>query len=271
MQFRPCIDIHNGKVKQIVGSSLKDTGNQAEENFVSELSAVDYAKLYQQDGIKGGHIILLNAVDSEYYEATKRQAVDALVSYPHSLQIGGGITAENAPYYIGKGASHVIVTSYVFKNGKINYQNLEKLVAAVGKEKVVLDLSCRYVLAGQKLNEEKCATESGYYVVTDRWQKLTTEMVTLELLDKLSKYCDEFLVHAVDVEGKQSGIATELVELLGEWGKLPITYAGGVSDFSDLEKIKVLGKDKLHVTIGSALDLFGGKLKYKDVLDYVNL
>ena len=269
MQFRPCIDIHNGKVKQIVGSSLKDVGNQAEENFVSELSASDYAKLYQGDGIKGGHIILLNAVDSEYYEATKMQAVKALEAYPYNLQVGGGITAENAPYYIGKGASHVIVTSYVFKNGKINYQNLEKLVATVGKEKVVLDLSCRYVLAGQKLNEEVLATETGYYVVTDRWQKLTTEMVTLELLDKLSEYCDEFLVHAVDVEGKQSGIATELVALLGEWGKLPITYAGGVSNFSDLEKIKELGKDKLHVTIGSALDLFGGSLKYKDVLEYV--
>ena len=256
MQFRPCIDIHNGKVKQIVGSSLKDRNNEAVENFVSEQGAADFAKRYQKDGIKGGHIILLNAADSEYYEATKQQAVEALRAYPQGLQIGGGITAENAPYYIEEGASHVIVTSYVFKDGKINYENLDKLVAAVGKEHVVLDLSCRYL-------------KDGYYIVTDRWQKFTTEKVSLELLDKLSQYCDEFLIHAVDVEGKQSGIQTELVALLGEWGKLPITYAGGVHDYADLEQVKALGHDMLNVTIGSALDLFGGKLKYKEVLEFV--
>jgi len=256
MQFRPCIDIHNGKVKQIVGSSLKDRNNEAVENFVSEQGAADFAKRYQRDGIKGGHIILLNAVDSEYYEATRQQAVEALRAYPGGLQIGGGITAENAPYYIEEGASHVIVTSYVFKDGKINYENLDKLVAAVGKEHVVLDLSCRY-------------WEDGYYIVTNRWQKITTEKVSLELLDKLSQYCDEFLIHAVDVEGKQSGIQTELVALLGEWGKFPITYAGGVHDYADLETIKTLGHDKLNVTIGSALDLFGGKLEYEKVLEFM--
>ena len=254
MQFRPCIDIHNGKVKQIVGSSLRDAGNLVEENFVSELDAADYASMYQKDGIRGGHIILLNAADSEYFGATREQAIKALRTYPGGLQIGGGITAENASYYIEMGASHVIVTSYVFKDGKINYENLEKLVAAVGKEHVVLDLSCRY-------------QNDGYYIVTDRWQKFTEEKVTLELLDKLAGYCDEFLVHAVDVEGKQSGIQKELVVLLGEWGKLPITYAGGVHNFTDLEKVKRLGKDNLHVTIGSALDLFGGNLKYKEVLE----
>ena len=254
MQFRPCIDIHNGKVKQIVGSSLKDAGNQAEENFVSEQSAVDFARLYQSDGVKGGHIILLNAKDSEYFEATKQQAVEALGAYPKGLQIGGGITAENAAYYIEAGASHVIVTSYVFKDGKINYENLKKLVAAVGKDHIVLDVSCRY-------------QNDGYYVVTDRWQKFTDEKVTVDLLDKLSEYCDEFLVHAVDVEGKQSGIQRDLVALLGAWGKQPITYAGGVHAFSDLEAIEELGKGNLHVTIGSALDLFGGNLKYKDVLN----
>ena len=264
MQFRPCIDIHNGKVKQIVGSSLKDAGNQAKENFVSELNAADYAKMYQRDGIKGGHIILLNASNSEYYEATKAQAVEALRAYPGGLQIGGGITAENARDYIEAGASHVIVTSYVFKDGKINYDNLEKLVAAVGKDHVVLDLSCRYV-AENSCDEQNL--EPGYYVVTDRWQKFTTEKVTLELLDKMSEYCDEFLVHAVDVEGKQNGIQKDLVALLGSWGKLPITYAGGVHSFSDLEEIKVLGRGNLHVTIGSALDLFGGTIKYKDVLE----
>ncbi len=256
MQFRPCIDIHNGKVKQIVGSSLKDKNNEAIENFVSEQSAADFARLYQKDDVTGGHIILLNAVDSEYFEATKMQAVSALAAYPGGLQIGGGITAENAPYYIKKGASHVIVTSYVFKDGKINYENLDKLVAAVGKEHVVLDLSCRYL-------------EDGYYIVTDRWQKFTKEKVSLELLDKLAGYCDEFLVHAVDVEGKQSGIQTELVELLGAWGKLPITYAGGVHRFADIEQVKDLGRGNLNVTIGSALDLFGGNLKYKEVLEFV--
>ncbi len=264
MQFRPCIDIHNGKVKQIVGSSLKDAGNHAVENFVSEQSAADFAKMYQKDGIRGGHIILLNAKDSEYFEATKQQALEALRVYPGGLQIGGGITAENASSYIEEGASHVIVTSYVFKDGKINYENLKKLVSAVGKEHVVLDLSCRYVA------ENSCDMEPGYYVVTDRWQKFTKEKVSLELLDKLSAYCDEFLVHAVDVEGKQSGIQRELVALLGEWGNLPITYAGGVHTFSDLEEIEELGKGNLNVTIGSALDLFGGKLKYKEVLKKCN-
>ena len=258
MQFRPCIDIHNGKVKQIVGGSLTDKNNEAIENFVSEQSAADFARLYQRDGITGGHIILLNALGSEYYETTRQQAIEALRAYPDGLQIGGGITAENASFYIEMGASHVIVTSYVFRDGKINYENLDKLVAAVGKEHVVLDLSCRY-------------REDGYYVVTDRWQKYTSEKVTLELLDKLSGYCDEFLIHAVDVEGKQSGIQTELVELLGEWGRLPITYAGGVHTFSDLEEIKRLGRNQLNVTIGSALDLFGGSLKYQDVLAYMKV
>lgn len=271
MQFRPCIDIHNGKVKQIVGGSLTDKNNEAIENFVSKQNAADFARLYRRDGIKGGHIILLNAVGSEYYEATRQQAIDALRAYPGGLQIGGGITAENAPFYIEMGASHVIVTSYVFRDGKINYENLDKLVAAVGKEHVVLDLSCRYVDGSCLLEDEQEARDAGYYVVTDRWQKYTSEKVTLELLDKLSAYCDEFLIHAVDVEGKQNGIQFELVELLGAWGHLPITYAGGVHAFSDLEEIKRLGRNHLNVTIGSALDLFGGNLKYQDVLAYMKV
>ena len=266
MQFRPCIDIHNGKVKQIVGSSLKDKNNEAIENFVSEQSAADFARLYQKDEVRGGHIILLNAVDSQFYEATKQQAVEALSAYPGGLQIGGGITAENASYYINMGASHVIVTSYVFKNGKINYDNLNKLVEAVGKEHIVLDLSCRYMDAGMLLEDGTSIQDAGYYIVTDRWQKCTNERVTLELLDKLSAYCDEFLVHAVDVEGKQNGIEDRLVALLGEWGKRPITYAGGVHTFEDVQKIKVLGNGNLNVTIGSALDLFGGELPNQDVI-----
>jgi len=269
MKFRPCIDIHNGKVKQIVGSSLKDRGNLAQENFVSEQDAAFYANMYKEDGVKGGHIILLNAVDSEYFEETKRQALKALQAYPGGLQIGGGITAENASFYIEEGASHVIVTSYVFKDGKINYDNLKKLVQSVGKNRIVLDLSCRYIEKSGMMKGTEISKKSGYYVVTDRWQKVTDERVTHEFLDELSEYCDEFLIHAVDVEGKQNGIETALAELLGSWGKCPMTYAGGVRSFEDLKQLDELGNHKLNVTIGSALDLFGGTLKYKEVLAYI--
>ena len=255
MEFRPCIDIHNGKVKQIVGGSLKDQGDAADENFVSNQDGAFFANLYKREGIKGGHIILLNAVSSEYYEATKQQALNALRAYPGGLQIGGGINAENAASFLKEGASHVIVTSYVFKDGMVNYENLNAICQAVGKEHLVLDLSCRF-------------REDGYYIVTDRWQKFTNEKVTLKLLDDLSQYCDEFLIHAVDVEGKASGIEEELVKMLGEWGKIPVTYAGGVHNFEDLEKLRQLGKNHLNVTIGSALDLFGGTMEYEHVIEY---
>lgn len=261
MEFRPCIDIHNGKVKQIVGGSLKDAGNQAQENFVSEQGAAFYANMYKEAGIYGGHIILLNAKDSEFYEATKQQALAALEAYPGGLQVGGGITAANAQEFLDAGASHVIVTSYVFRDGRIDYDRLEELVAAVGKERLVLDLSCRW--------REGAGVDSGYYIVTDRWQKFTDEKVSLSLLNRLQGYCDEFLIHAVDVEGKASGIETELVRMLGEWGEIPVTYAGGVGSFEDLEQLKVLGQGKVNVTIGSALDLFGGAMEYQKVLDFM--
>lgn len=257
MEFRPCIDIHNGKVKQIVGGSLMDAGNQAQENFVSVSDAAFFAHLYKEEGIRGGHIIMLNAKDSEYYEATKEQAVLALKEYPKGLQIGGGITTENAVSFLEEGASHVIVTSYVFKDGKINYENLQKIKAAAGKEHLVLDLSCR-------------KREDKYYIVTDRWQKFTEETVSPALLDELESYCDEFLVHAVDVEGKANGIEKDLVTMLGNWGKIPVTYAGGVGSFEDLEILKLLGQKRLNVTVGSALDLFGGPMAYRDVLQYMN-
>lgn len=255
MKFKPCIDIHNGKVKQIVGGSLADLGDLAIENFVAEYDAVFYAKLYQKHRLKGGHIILLNPASSEFYQETKRLATEALKAYPKGLQIGGGIHAGNAKEFIDAGASHVILTSYVFKEGIINYENLEKIVASVGKKNIVLDLSCR-------------KKDGDYYIVTDRWQKDTKEKVTIELLENLWSYCDEFLVHAVDVEGKSNGIEKELITILGEWDKSTITYAGGVHNFSDLEELKALGKNHLDVTIGSALDLFGGKMKFKEVIDY---
>lgn len=258
MEFRPCIDIHNGKVKQIVGGSLKDEGNQAQENFVATQDAAFFAKLYQKYGIKGGHIILLNPIGSEYYNDTKAQAVSALKSYPGGMQIGGGITAENAAEFLSAGASHVIVTSYVFKNGQIYYENLERLVKETGREHLVLDLSCR-------------KREDGYYIVTDRWQKFTEERVTEELLERLSTYADEFLVHAVDVEGKAAGIEKELAVLLGKWRKIPITYAGGVGSMEDLLELKELGKDRLNVTVGSALDLFGGAMEFEKVLSFCGI
>ncbi len=257
MEFRPCIDIHNGKVKQIVGSSLKDEGNRAEENYVSAKDSAFYANLYRKDGLKGGHVIMLNPAGSEYYELTKRQALLALAAYPGGLQIGGGIHAENAEEFLTAGASHVIVTSYVFSNGRVNYKNLEKLKRTTGRERLVLDLSCR------KRGED-------YYIVTDRWQKFTEEKITYSLLDYLMEYADEFLVHAADVEGKTSGIEKELAKLLGSWGKIPITYAGGVGGFADLKILKEAGQNRLNVTIGSALDFFGGSMEYQKVLAYMS-
>ena len=257
MEFRPCIDIHNGCVKQIVGGSLSDLGDYAQENFVAKQDAAFFAKLYSEAGLKGGHIILLNAKDSPYYESTRQQAFLALDAYPGGLQVGGGITADNALEFLERGASHVIVTSYVFHGGAIDYERLHELVQIVGKEHLVLDLSCK-----------KAA--DGYYIVTDRWQKMTKQRVTAELMDELMQYCDEFLIHAVDVEGKSQGIEKELATLLGAWGKIPVTYAGGVHSYEDLELLRSLGNGCLNVTIGSALELFGGPLKWTEVLKYLS-
>lgn len=258
MRFRPCIDIHNGKVKQIVGGSLLDQGNRAEENFVSEQDAKFYARLYRQKGLLGGHMILLNPAGTAYYEMDRIQALEALQEYPQGIQIGGGITSENAEAFLNAGASHVIVTSYVFRDGKMDYGNLEKLVRAVGKEHLVLDLSCR------RKGEE-------YFIVTDRWQKFTDVRVTEAVLKELSGYCDEFMVHAVDVEGKAHGIEEPLVRLLGGYNGIPVTYAGGVGSFEDLERLKRIGQGRLDVTVGSALDLFGGTLEFERILGRTDL
>ncbi len=259
MKFRPCIDIHNGKVKQIVGASLKEDSSDASkasvsENFVSEKGADYYARMYRELGLSGGHIILLNPKESPFYEMTRQQGISALKATPGLLQIGGGITDENASSFIEAGASHVIVTSFVFKNGRINHTNLKRLVKAVGKERLVLDLSCK-----------KMGTE--YYIVTDRWQKLTDVKLDASTMDELSQFCDEFLVHAADVEGRQNGIEKEVAQILGNWIGKPVTYAGGIRSCEDITELKTLGNGRIDVTVGSALDIFGGSLGIKDVIN----
>ena len=258
MRFRPCIDIHNGRVKQIVGGSLTDAGDRAKENFVSEMNAAWYADLYRSHGLTGGHVILLNAKDSPYYEQTKSQALSALLEWPGGLMIGGGISADNAGEFLDAGASHVIVTSWVFRDGHIRYDRIRTLRETVGKEHLVLDLSCR-------------KRDGKYFVVTDRWQKFTEEEVTADLLSRLQESCDEFLIHAVDVEGKAKGIEEALVELLADACGIPATYAGGVGSYEDVRKLRDLGKGKVDVTIGSALDLFGGPLEFRKVQELFDI
>ena len=241
MRFRPCIDIHNGKIKQIVGGSLLDQGDFATENFVSEKDGTFYGKLYKENHLNGGHIIMLNARDSKYYEEDKVQALKALKAFEGGLQIGGGITDENAKEFIESGASHVIVTSFVFAGGKVHYDRLDALKEQVGREHLVLDLSCR-------------KRDDKYYITTDRWQKFTEEELTIELLHKLESWCDEYLI--------------QLVQLLARYNGNKVTYAGGVKNFDDLELLKNYGNDKIDVTIGSALDLFGGDMEFSKVLEY---
>ena len=254
MRFRPCIDIHNGKVKQIVGGSLRDSGSYAEENFVSEQDGGWYGRLYSSYGLTGGHIILLNPVGTPEYEADCEQARLALEAFPQGLQIGGGMTAENAERFLEMGASHVIVTSYVFKNGRINENNLRRLVGAVGRDRLVLDLSCR-------------RRDGKYYIVTDRWQKFTDTVLNEESLAFFSENCCELLVHAVDVEGKAKGIEDDVASLLGK-SELPATYAGGISSFENLDRLYELGGGKVDFTVGSALDIFGGSMPFEEVVRY---
>lgn len=256
MRFRPCIDIHNGKVKQIVGGSLTDQGDQAKENFIAIQDADYFAKLYQKDGLTGGHVIMLNAKTSPYYEETKMQAIKAMRAYPEGLQVGGGITEKNAKEFIEAGASHVIVTSYAFSNGEIQWEHMKKLRDAVGKEHVVLDLSCR-------------KKDGFYYIVTDRWQTFTNVKLSKKLLEELSEYCDEFLVHGVDVEGHAAGIDQELARLLISYQGNPVTYAGGIGSMENLKEFAEISEGKLDFTIGSALDLFGGNVQY-DIVKKLN-
>ncbi|KAL3642686.1 Phosphoribosylformimino-5-aminoimidazole carboxamide ribotide isomerase [Castilleja foliolosa] len=253
VRFRPCIDIHKGKVKQIVGSTLTDSkegDSSLITNYESDKSAAEYAKMYKDDELTGGHVIMLGADP-----LSESAAIEALHAYPGGLQVGGGINSSNALSYINEGASHVIVTSYVFKNGVVDFERLKELANAVGKQRLVLDLSCR------KKGDR-------YAVVTDRWQKFTDVYLDQKVLDFLANYADEFLVHGVDVEGKKLGIDEELVELLGKQSPIPVTYAGGVTVMADLERIKIAGRGRVDVTVGSALDIFGGNLSYKDVVTW---
>ena len=257
MRFRPCIDIHNGKVKQIVGGSLADAGDRADENFVAPEDAAYFASLFKKDGLAGGHVILLNPASSPYYEATRAQAFSALRAFPGGLSCGGGITPENAADYLDAGASHVIVTSYVFRDGRIAYDRIAEMVSAVGKEHLILDLSCR-----RKAEQ--------YFVVTDRWQKFTDTRVTPALFRELASSCDEFLVHGVDAEGKSAGAEEGLLRILGEAADGPsrITYAGGIASFPDLDRLRALTEGRADVTIGSALSIYGGALPYEEVIAY---
>lgn len=234
--FRPCIDLHQGKVKQIVGGSLNDQG--ADTNFISQYDAAYYANLYAKNALKGGHVIALGP-------GNKEAAMQALSAWPNGLQFGGGVNEVNATEFLEAGASHLIVTSYIFEQGEISSDRLEKIKSVTGKKRLVLDLSCR-------------RTESGWNIATDRWQTITQTQINQKTLSELAGHCDEFLIHAADVEGLQAGIDQDLVALLGDISSIPVTYAGGARSLKDLELVNTLSKGKVDLTIGSALDIFGG-------------
>ena len=247
MAFRPCIDLKDGRVVQIVGGTLsEDRSGQIVVNHVSEQSAGEFASLYRKDGLRGGHVILLGPGN----EAAAREALRA---YPGGLQVGGGINAENAGEWLDAGASHVIVTSFLFEGGEFAPKRLEMMVHAVGQDRLVIDLSCRRGADGQP------------YVATNRWQTVTPTRLDAALIQALEPSCAEFLVHAADVEGLCRGIDEELITRLGEWVRLPTTYAGGARLLTDIARVEELSGGKVDLTIGSALDIFGGSLvRYED-------
>jgi len=247
--FRPCIDLHEGKVKQIVGGTLGDERDRLQTNFVSDRPAAWYAELYQEDGLKGGHVIMLGP-------GNETEARAALQAYPGGLQIGGGINLDNARHWLEAGASHVIVTSWVFRSGQMDWERLAQLVEAIGRPRLVLDLSCR------RRGED-------YFVMTDRWQKFTEVGINPENLNRLAGSCAEFLIHAVDVEGQCRGVDRELVERLARWSPIPATYAGGANSLADLEAVTQIGQGRIDLTIGSALDIFGGSgVRYDDAVAF---
>ena len=249
MRFRPCIDLREGRVVQIIGSSLIDKNSETlKTNFETDRSPEEFAKMYKEDNLTGGHVISLGSGNEE-------AALSALQTFPGGFHIGGGITPQNAITYLDAGASHVIVTSYVFSNGRIDMEKLKLLQETVGKDRLVLDLSCR-------------KKGPDFWIVTDRWQKFTNEIISPEILNQLADHCDEFLVHGVDVEGKMEGIQTELIGILGKYSPIPVTYAGGVKALSDLNLVKEVGSNRVDLTIGSALDIFGGTVPYCSVVEW---
>lgn len=249
MRFRPCIDLKEGRVVQIVGGTLGNTGTRGVvTNFETERSPADFARMYKEDSIPGGHVISLGPDNEE-------AALAALSAYPGGMHMGGGVNPDNARTFLDAGASHVIVTSYVFREGRIDTKRLNRLVEVVGQKRLVLDLSCR-------------KRDDTFWVVTDRWRNFTEVKISAETLEWLSKYCHELLVHGVDVEGKKAGIEENLVKILGKWSPIPVTYAGGAASLADLDRVKELGRDRVDLTIGSALDIFGGDVAYRDVVDW---
>ena len=266
--FRPCIDLHEGRVKQIVGGTLGEAG-QPQTNFVSDRPAAWFAELYRRDGLAGGHIIMLGP-------GNETEARAALAAFPGGLQVGGGINAQNARGWLDAGASHVIVTSWVFREGRLDWTRLGELVETIGQSRLVLDLSCRK-RDGRRAPRDGNSRHpppvtrhsSDYFVVTDRWQKFTELAISQDTLQKLAGSCAEFLVHAVDVEGSCRGIDRELVGELGRGTPIPTTYAGGANSLADLEEVTRLGQGKVDLTIGSALDIFGGNaVKYEDCVKF---
>jgi phosphoribosylformimino-5-aminoimidazole carboxamide ribotide isomerase len=247
MKFRPCIDLRGGKVVQIVGGTLADEApDSVATNFQTDAAPADFARRYRDDDLPGGHVIALGPGNED-------AALAALSAWPGGLHYGGGVNADNASRYLKAGASHVIVTSWIFRDGQLDDARLQTLVKAVGAERLVLDLSCR-------------RRGDNYYVVTDRWQNFTGLAVTRDVLARLSESCSEFLVHGVDVEGLKAGIEEDLVSILAEACERPVTYAGGVRNLDDMARIDKLGSGRIDATIGSALDIFGGTLAYADVL-----
>lgn len=249
-RFRPCIDLHDGKVKQIVGSTLRDAGEGPRENFVSEKPASWYAELYKRDGLSGGHVIMLG-------KGNEAAAVSALQAFPGGMHIGGGIRPDNAKRFLDAGASHVIITSYAFdEHARFHEDRVREMADTVGSERLVLDLSCR-------------ATTDGWVVAMNRWQTMTDLSVDADAFKRLSPYCDEFLIHAVDVEGKCEGIDEALVKCLSVWCDKPVTYAGGARSIGDLARTQELSEGRVDVTIGSALDIFGGSgAKYEECVAF---
>ena len=234
---------------QIVGGTLTDQGDGVRTHFVADHPSSWFAERYREDGLRGGHVIALGP-------GNDAAARDALAAWPGGLQYGGGVNAANAPAWLEAGASHVIVTSWVFREGRLDGERLSELVARVGRDRVVLDLSCR-------------KRDDDYFVVTDRWQRFTDLRLGPEVFQRLAASCSEFLVHAVDVEGLCRGIDGGLVAQLGEWCPLPVTYAGGARSLEDLLTVEELGRGRVDLTIGSALDLFGGSgVRYADAVAF---